>query len=77
MQQVSQNAVDENCAIEFAKSEIARKDGKVRYTKFSADYDPDKKAWAVMAVSEPMVPGGHVFVSIGLDGKVLDFMPGR
>jgi hypothetical protein len=70
-------SLDEACAIEFARAEIDRRQGRMVYTKFVASMDPAVNAWAVMAVVEPTVPGGHVLVSISLDGKVRDYSIGR
>jgi hypothetical protein len=71
------NATDERCAIEVAKEEIVRRQGGVAYGKFSASYDTGAQAWSVMAAVEPMVPGGHVSILVGRDGKVRDFVEGR
>ncbi len=71
------NATDERCAIEIAKDAIVRREGGLTYSKFSASYDKDAQAWTVMAAVEPAVPGGPVFILIGRDGKIRDFMLGR
>jgi hypothetical protein len=71
------NATDDRCAIEFAKEEIVRRQGSLVYSKFSANFDTGAQAWTVMAAVEPMVPGGHVSILVGRDGKVRDFMVGR
>jgi hypothetical protein len=73
----TQSKVDERCAIELAKAEIVRRQGKLDYSKFAADFDAEQGAWAITAVVEPLVPGGHVFVSIARNGEVRDYTVGR
>jgi hypothetical protein len=69
--------INEACAIEVAKSEIVRREGAQPYSRFSADYDAKDATWAVMAIFEPEKPGGHLFILVSRDGKVLDYALGR
>jgi hypothetical protein len=74
---IAKAAVDELCAIQLAQAELIRRDGRLDFSKFEATYDSKERAWSVMAMIEPMMPGGHVFVSVGIDGKVRYILPGR
>ena len=69
--------VDQGCAIEIAKSEIARREGVQPYSRFSANFDDKDGTWVVMAIHEPEQPGGHIFVLVSTDGRVLDYALGR
>lgn len=69
--------ISEACAIEVAKAEIVRREGTQPYSRFSADYDAKEASWAVMAIYEPEKPGGHLFILVSRDGKVLDYALGR
>ena len=69
--------IDEACAIDVAKAEIVLREGTQPYSRFSADYDAKDATWAVMAIYEPEKPGGHLFILVSRDGKVLDYALGR
>jgi hypothetical protein len=69
--------IDERCAIEMAKAEILRRQGRQDYSRFMANYDSDRGTWLVTAFVEPLVPGGHLFVSIARNGDVSDYTVGR
>jgi hypothetical protein len=71
------STISEACAIEVAKTEIARREGAQPYIRFTADYDAKEANWAVMAIYEPEKPGGHLFVLVSRDGQVLDYAVGR
>jgi hypothetical protein len=73
----SGSPINEACAIEVAKAEIVEREGKQPYRRFSADYDAKDATWAVMAVFEPEKPGGHVFILVSSEGKVLNYALGR
>ena len=69
--------INEACAIAVAKAEILRQQGNQPYSRFSANYDLKEGSWAVMAIYEPEKPGGHVFVLVSNDGRILDYQLGR
>lgn len=69
--------INEACAIEVAKIEIVHREGTQPYSRFSADYDAKDATWAVMAIYEPEKPGGHLFILVSREGKVLDYALGR
>ena len=69
--------INQTCAIELAKAEIIRREGSQPYSRFSADYDEKGGTWAVVAIFEPEKPGGHMFVLVSNDGRILDYSPGR
>jgi len=69
--------IDAACAIELAKAEIVRQQGAQIYRRFTANHDATDGTWVVMAIYEPEKPGGHVFVLLSDDGRVLDYTLGR
>jgi hypothetical protein len=69
--------ITEACAVAVAKAEILRQQGSQPYSRFSANYDQKEGSWAVMAIYEPEKPGGHVFVLVSNDGRILDYQLGR
>jgi hypothetical protein len=74
---LNDSPINEACAIEVAKAEIVHREGTQPYSRFSADYDAKDATWAVMAIYEPEKPGGHLFILVSRDGKVLDYALGR
>jgi hypothetical protein len=69
----SKAAVDESCAIELSKPEVAARLGDTAYAKYNARFDPAERLWIVMAYNEDGPPDSHVYLSITLTGKVTDF----
>jgi hypothetical protein len=69
--------IDQACAIEVAKAEIIHRERTQPYSRFSADYDAKDATWAIMAIHEPEKPGGHLFILVSRDGKLLDYALGR
>ena len=75
-QLASKNQVDQACAIDFARSEILRREGEVTIADFEVHFDKESGQWVVMAIHNPALPGGHIFVAVGLDGIVSDYETG-
>lgn len=69
--------INEACAVALAKAEILRQQGSQPYSRFSANYDQKEGNWAVMAIYEPEKPGGHVFILVSSDGRILGYQLGR
>jgi hypothetical protein len=66
----TQGALDEACAIEIAKGEIARQLKGVHYSKYTARFDTKDRQWVVMAYDENGPPDSHTFLLISPTGKV-------
>ena len=74
--QGSKAGIDEACAIELSKREIAKKlNGKV-FEKYQAEFDATSKTWTVMAYDEYGPPDSEKFVVISLRGEIVDFRGG-
>jgi hypothetical protein len=69
-------ALDESCAIEIAKKEVASREGGRQYVKFKARFDEKDKLWVVEAIRELNVPGAYVVVAVTTDGQVKDYSHG-
>jgi len=69
--------ISEARAIELAKAEIQRREGAQPYARFTANHDARERNWVVTALYEPEKPGGHLFLLISDDGRVVDYAPGR
>jgi len=69
--------ITEARAIDLAKAEIVRRQGAQPYARFTANHDAHEKNWVVTAIHEPEKPGGHVFLLIADDGRIIDYQPGR
>lgn len=68
--------LNDRCAIEAAKEEIVKRQGTMRYSRFSASFNDAEKVWVVMAIYEPETPGGHVYVVVRKDGSIADYSLG-
>jgi hypothetical protein len=69
----SKAGLDEPCAIELSKREIAARLGDTTYAKYNARFDPAERLWIVMAYNEDGPPDSHVYLSITPTGQVKDF----
>jgi hypothetical protein len=69
--------ITNECAIEIAKVEIAKRQGNQLYNRFTAEYGDKERNWMVTAIYEPEKPGGHAFILVSIDGRVLDYQLGR
>ena len=58
MDLAARSQINETCAIEIAKAEIVKHQGKMEYPEFSARLDSVENLWVVMAIYEPTKPGG-------------------
>ena len=72
----AKRSINEQCAIEIAKAEVAKR-GQVSYSRFSARFDEDEKLWVVIAIREPEMPGAHVYVDVGTDGRIHGYTLGQ
>lgn len=74
--QASNARIDEVCAIELSKREIAaRLNGKV-FEKYQAEFDSANKTWTVTAYDDYGPPDSEKFVVVSLDGEIVDFRGG-
>jgi hypothetical protein len=69
----SRRAIDESCAIEISKREVATRLGNTVYAKYNVRFDSAEKLWFVMAYNENGPPDSHVYLSIVPNGEVKDF----
>lgn len=60
-----------NCAVLYARQEVAKRGDKTSDLEFAATYDSANKAWAVLAVTKRME------VSVKDDGKIIEYKPTR
>ena len=68
-------AADERRAVEIARGAVAANDDWVDRATFDPKRDGD--GWTVYVERQPAVPGGHRYVRINGDGKVVEYVRGR
>lgn len=67
----AKRAVDEQCAVHFAKQALsARHIDSSIYKRFEARFLSDRKVWVVTARFEPATPDADKDIVVALDGSV-------